>query len=107
MSDGKPETPPAAASSAAGPASAAPVPSEQPGWFDRRENVNKLWYGLLAVCGALTISEFLYEHHPHFDIEKIPEFFEIFGFLAFVLIVFAGKALRHLIMRDEGYYDRD
>ncbi len=80
---------------------------EAPGWFDRRENQQKLWYALLIVCGALTISEFLYEHHPHFEIEKIPEFFEIFGFLAFVFIVFAGKLLRTFIMRDEDYYERD
>jgi prolipoprotein diacylglyceryltransferase len=80
---------------------------EAPGWFFRRENVNKLWYALLLVCGLLTISEFLYEHHPHFDIERIPEFFEIFGFLAFMLIVFAGRLLRTIIMRDEDYYERD
>jgi prolipoprotein diacylglyceryltransferase len=77
------------------------------GWFDRPENVRKLWYGLLAVAGVLTISEFLYEHHPHFEIENIPEFFEVFGFFAFVFIVFAGKLLRTIIMRDEDYYDRD
>ena len=80
---------------------------EPPGWFERKENQNKLWYGLLVVGGALTISEFLYEHHPHFEIEKVPEFFEIFGFLAFVMIVFAGRALRTIIMRDEDYYERD
>ena len=80
---------------------------QEPGWFDRKENQTKLWYALLAVCGILTVSEFLYEHHPHFEIEKIPEFFEIFGFLAFVFIVFAGTALRKLIMRPEDYYDRD
>lgn len=80
---------------------------EKPGWFERRENQDKLWYALLAVAGVLTVSEFLYEHHPHFEIEKIPEFFEIFGFLAFVFIVFAGKALRTLIMRPEDYYERD
>ena len=80
---------------------------DPPGWFERPENIEKLWYALLIVAGALTISEFLYEHHPHFEIEKIPEFFEIFGFLAFVLIVFAGRLLRTVIMRDEDYYERD
>ena len=65
------------------------------------------WYALLAVAGVLTVSEFLYEHHPHFEIEEIPEFFEIFGFLAFAFIVFAGIGLRKLIMRPEDYYDRD
>lgn len=80
---------------------------EAPGWFERRENIEKLWYALLIVAGALTISEFMYEHHPHFEIEKIPEFFEIFGFVAFVFIVFVGRLLRTVIMRDEDYYERD
>lgn len=80
---------------------------EETGWFLRKENMNKVWYVLVAVAVLLTISEFAYEHHPHFDIENIPEFFEIFGFFAFVFIVFAGKALRKLIMRDEDYYERD
>ena len=30
----------------------------------------------------------------------------LFGFIAFIFIVFAGKALRKLVMRDEDYYDR-
>ncbi len=81
--------------------------AQAPGWFERKENIDKIWYGLLAVAAVLTASEFLYEHHPHFEIENIPEFFEIFGFLAFAFIVFAGKALRKLIMREEDYYDRD
>lgn len=81
--------------------------TDNPSWFERQANINKLWYGILVIAGLLTISEFAYERHPHFEIEKIPGFFEIFGFIAFVFIVFAGKALRPLIMRDEDYYDRD
>lgn len=78
-----------------------------PGWLDQPKNVEKIWHALLIVCAVLTVSEFLYEHHPHFDIESIPEFFEIFGFLAFIFIVFCGRLLRSLIMRDEDYYERD
>ena len=81
--------------------------TEKPGWFDRKENIDKIWYGVIAGAAILSISEFLYEYHPHFDIEKIPEFFELFGFFAFVFIVFAGAALRKLIMRNEDYYERD
>ncbi|MFM1816197.1 MAG: hypothetical protein RLZ98_2892 [Pseudomonadota bacterium] len=78
-----------------------------PSWFERRENQNKLWYAILAVAAGLTVSEFLYEHQPHFEIENIPEFFEFFGFFAFVFIVFVGAALRKLIRRPEDYYDRN
>lgn len=80
---------------------------EADGWFDRPETVKWIWYGLVAVAGLLTASEFLYEHHPHFGIDGVPEFYEVFGFVAFVAIVFAGRLLRTVIMRDEDYYDRD
>lgn len=73
-------------------------------WVEK--NVDLLFGMLVGICVVLTVSEFLYEHHPHFAVEEIPEFFEIFGFIAFTFIVFAGKALRRLIMREEDYYDR-
>ena len=38
-------------------------------------------------------------------VEKIPGFYAIVGFVAFVLIVRGGQALRLLIKRDEDYYD--
>ena len=79
-------------------------PEPRRSWVER--NVELLFGMLLGFAVMLTFSEFLYEHHPHFDIENIPEFFEIFGFFAFVFIVFAGKALRKLIMRPEDYYER-
>ena len=82
-------------------------PDKTPAWYERPENQNLLWYALLIVAGALTISEFFYEHHPHFGIDGLPEFYELFGFFAFIFIVFAGKLLRVFIMRDENYYERD
>jgi hypothetical protein len=79
-------------------------PKPPQSWVERNAD---LFFGMLiGVCAMLTFSEFMYEHHPHFTIERIPEFFELFGFAAFIFIVFAGKALRRLIMRNEDYYDR-
>ena len=40
----------------------------EPGWFERKGNIDKVWYVLLAFGAILTASEFLYEHHPHFAI---------------------------------------
>ena len=58
-------------------------------------------------CELDYYGEFDCDGDPHFPIEEIPAFFELFGFFAFVFIVFAGTALRKLIMRSEDYYDRD
>ena len=73
-------------------------------WFERNGRV--IFWALVGVCLALLAAELFYEHHAHFVIDGWPGFYAVFGFLAFIFIVFAGKGLRRLIMRDEDYYDR-
>jgi hypothetical protein len=69
-------------------------------------NAHVIFWTLAGLCLALLAAELFYDHHPHFVVDGLPGFYAVFGFLAFVFIVFAGKALRRLIMRKEGYYDR-
>ena len=83
-----------------------PDKPDQEGWFDKKKNIDLLFWGLIAVCILLSIAEFTYVKHPYFGIDGWPEFYEIFGFFAFIGIVFAGLGLRKLIMRREDYYDR-
>jgi hypothetical protein len=73
-------------------------------WVER--NVRLLFWGLAGICLALLAAELFYQHHPYFEIDGLPGFYAIFGFISFVFIVFAGKRLRGVIMRDEDYYDR-
>lgn len=81
-------------------------PSAKAHWLDNKRNVDLLFYGLVAVCAIIALADFFYVKHPHFDPENIFSFYGIFGFVCFVFIVFAGKALRKFVMRDEDYYDR-
>jgi hypothetical protein len=76
-------------------------------WLDEPANVNRLFWVLAAVCGALAIADLLIHRHGHFAFEEVPTFFCAVGFLAFFLIVLAGRALRHILQRDEDYYDAD
>lgn len=78
----------------------------EPTWFERPENVRMLVIALCVICGLLVISEWFYENpHPHFDAESIFGFQAWFGFIAFVVIVFLGRALRLIVSRPEDYYD--
>lgn len=52
------------------------------------------------------MADLVYHRHVVFDFESFPAVYGIYGFVSFVFIVFAGKGLRKLIMRDEDYYDR-
>lgn len=80
------------------------TPTQDRSWVER--NVQPIFRALVGVCLALLVAELFYQHHPHFEIDGLPGFYAVFGFLAFVFIVFAGKGLRRLIMRNEDYYDR-
>ena len=73
-------------------------------WVERNGHV--IFRTLVALCLVLLAGELFYEHHAYFDIDGVPGFYAVFGFLAFVFIVYAGKGLRRLIMRNEDYYDR-
>jgi hypothetical protein len=80
-------------------------PNEKKGWLDQPANVDKLIKGLYALCALTVLAEFVVHMHPHFEAEKMPAFYGVFGFVAFVAIVRGGQLLRKLIMRDKGYYD--
>ena len=75
-------------------------------WLDRAENVTKIYRGLIALCALLVILGFFVGGHGELAVLHFPAFYGIFGFIAFVFIVFAGIGLRKLVMRDEDYYDR-
>ena len=61
---------------------------------------------LLALIAIILVPlEFIAHRHGEITLEDIPLFPAIYGFLAFVFIVYAGRSLRLLIMRREEYYD--
>lgn len=67
----------------------------------------KVVWAVIIICIGLGVADFLYHKHGHFEIENVPAFYGIYGFLAFILVVFVGVILRKIIMRDEDYYERD
>ncbi len=75
-------------------------------WLDDPAHVTLLYRVLFAVCILLFVADFLYHKHSHFSFEDWPGFHAGYGFVVFVFIVFAGKWLRKIVMRDEDYYDR-
>jgi hypothetical protein len=60
---------------------------------------------LVLIAVILVPLEFVAHRHGEIALEDIWLFPAIYGFVAFVFIVYAGRALRLLIMRREDYYD--
>jgi len=72
------------------------------------KTVVKICIGLLIVLVVLDAIPGLMgkEHHAHTEVELIPGFWSIFGFVACVLIIFLSKWYGHAgIMTREDYYD--
>jgi len=63
-------------------------------------------YFIIVLALLLLIAEFIFHRHGETNIEDIIFFPAIFGFLAFIFIVFAGILLRMFVMKKEDYYDK-
>jgi hypothetical protein len=69
------------------------------------EFIKTLKYLLYISIVIFILIGFFIDFHPHFQWEKVPAFFAIFGFLICALIIFGAKAIGRLIQRSEDYYD--
>ncbi len=81
---------------------------EKPGWADTKIFRNG-FLGVLIVSAVLAalagLNAAWHNPHPHFEVEGVPVFFAVYGFVAFSFIVLAGQHLRKLVGRKEDYYD--
>lgn len=78
---------------------------EDKGLFDNPNVVTWILRVFYIICVALVLIDFIVHRHIYTAVEKIPAFYALYGFVACVLLVFAAKGLRTLLMRDEDYYD--
>ena len=84
----------------------APGKPEKRYWLDDRRNVDRLVYGLYALCAVLFVADYFVPKHGPFAIEYVFGFYGIYGFVACVALVLAAKQMRKVLMRREDYYDR-
>lgn len=62
-------------------------------------------WSFFASLVILVILDLVTEKHPEFDMEKIPAFYSIFGFVACVGIVLISKVFGLWLKKKEDYYD--
>lgn len=73
-------------------------------WLDNMKNVEKLVYGLYFACFGLFIADFFYKKKTYMDIEDVPGFYAIYGFVIFAALIICARGMRLFLMRDEDYY---
>ena len=83
-----------------------PRTGEKNDWLDRKKNLNKVWYGVIAICALTVIGDFFYHKHVEYAAEDfIPGMYGSCGFIGCVFLVLSAKLLRKIVMRSEDYYD--
>ena len=76
-------------------------------WFmflDKKKNVNRIVYGLYALCAALFLADFFYYKKAYLELERVPGFYALYGFFMCVALVLCAKFMRIFLMRSEDYY---
>lgn len=73
-------------------------------FVDNPRNVDRIVYSLYALCAALFLADFVYDKHVYLDIEKVPGFYALYGFIMCAGLVICARMLRVVLMRPEDYY---
>lgn len=79
---------------------------DNPGWADKPDNQRLIRRVLYVACALLVVADFVVHRHIYTDIERVPAFYALYGFVALVGVVMAAKGLRYFVKRNEDYYDR-
>jgi hypothetical protein len=72
--------------------------------LDDMKNVNRIVYGLYAVCAGLFVADFLYHKHVYLEMEKIPGFYALYGFFMCAALVICARGMRVFLKRREDFY---
>ena len=73
-------------------------------WLEQDNGTRNIIYFLAGVCAVLFLCDFFYHRHGHFEIEELPGFFAVYGFVMFSLIIFLATLLRFFVGRRANYY---
>jgi len=75
------------------------------GFFFRKDVIRNILRTFYVLAFLLAAVDFFIHRHIYTDIEKIPTFYAIYGFVACSILVYIAKLMRIFLIRDEGYYD--
>lgn len=82
-----------------------PQPGEKKRWLDDRENVDKIYWGVIGVCALLMLIEPFYHKHPYLGFDGSFGFYGWFGFLACAGLIIVARQLGKIVNRREDFYD--
>ena len=75
-------------------------------FFEKNNRLRAVLIAFIVLCGSLFIIDFLVKRYTYFEVESLYNFYSVYGFVMFSIIIFGSRFLRFLLGRPENYYDK-
>ena len=75
-------------------------------FFEKAGRLRALLSAFLILCFCLAVTDFFVKRYVYFEIERTYNFYSIYGFIMFSIIIFGSRVLRFLLGRPENFYDK-
>tara|TARA_B100000989_G_scaffold3406_1_gene2353 strand:- start:222 stop:512 length:291 start_codon:yes stop_codon:yes gene_type:complete len=75
-------------------------------FFEKSKRLRALLIAFIILCFILFAIDFFVERYVYFEIERVYNFYSIYGFVMFSIIIFGSRLLRALLGRSENFYDK-
>ena len=75
-------------------------------FFEKRSRLRAALIAFIFLCVCLFAIDFFVKRYVYFEIEGMYNFYSIYGFVMFSIIIFGSRLLRFLLGRPENFYDK-
>ena len=73
-------------------------------FFEKASRLRALLVTFLFLCFCLFVTDFFVKRYVYFEIESAYNFYSVYGFIMFSIIIFGSRLLRLLLGRSEDFY---
>ena len=75
-------------------------------FFEKKKRLRAVLFAFVVLCVGLFIIDFFVKRYIYFEVEGLYNFYSIYGFVMFSIIIFGSRFLRFLLGRPENFYDK-
>ncbi len=75
-------------------------------FFEKNNRLRVVLFAFVSLCVGLFIIDFFVKRYIYFEVEGLYNFYSIYGFVMFSIIIFGSRLLRFLLGRQENFYDK-
>lgn len=75
-------------------------------FFEKSSLLRAALIAFIFLCVCLFAVDFFVKRYVYFEIEGVYNFYSIYGFVMFSIIIFGSRLLRFFLGRPENFYDK-